>query len=411
MKFAVIGFGARGILYAESFLKHVNTEITAICDTSPERLKLAKKMYNLPDGNLFLSSEDFFSAGKLADLCVVSTQDRFHLTHSIAALNKDYDLLLEKPIATTEADCDTILKAAQKLKRKIFVCHVLRYAPFFRIIKTELDSGNYGKPATINLTENVAYWHQAHSYVRGNHSDTKKSSPMIIAKSCHDLDIIAWLVGTQCKAVSSMGSLGYYKRENAPEGSGERCLDCSVKTDCPYDAERFYIKERAEKGNFRWPVDVLATEPTIEKLYAALKNGPWGRCVYKCENDAVDRQIVNMEFINGITAHLTMTAFSKNCYRSIHVHCEKGEIYGNMNENTLYCNIFGLSSKNIDVAVLEDKLVGHGGGDDRFISDIVNNFNGKPSFGLTSIELSMMSHKIGFCAERSRLKGGEKINL
>lgn len=263
----------------------------------------------------------------------------------------------------------------------------------------------------MSLNEYVSYWHQAHSFVRGKWAVAENSNPMIIAKCCHDLDIISWLTASECKAVSSMGSLSHYKKENAPANSGERCLDCPCKDSCAYDAERFYIKERAEKGNLDWPVNVLCTEPTVEKLYEALRTGPYGRCVYKCGNNVVDHQIVNMEFAGGVTAHLTMTAFSKECYRSIHVNCEKGEIYGNMIENKLYCNVYGKSSKIIDIENISDSTAGHGGGDDMLVTDIIYAYSGKPSFGLTSIENSMQSHKIGFAAEKSRLCGGEKINL
>ena len=287
--------------------------VAAVCDISPERLELAKKELNLDDSQLFSNEADFFAAGKFGELCVVSSPDNCHKRHAQAAMSLGYDLHLEKPIACTKEDCIEIYDKAKELDRNVFVCHVLRYAPFFSDIKTELMTGKYGKISTINLTENVAYWHQAHSYVRGNWRNTKTSSPMIIAKCCHDIDILCWLVDASCTGVSSMGALNYFTKANAPQNSGERCVDCPAAGDCIYNAEKFYL-ELLRNGEKGWPINVLATQPTEESIFEAVKNGPYGRCVYNCDNDAVDHQVVNLEFEGGITAHLTMTAFSQSGY-------------------------------------------------------------------------------------------------
>jgi hypothetical protein len=387
-----------------------------------DRLQKAKKYHKLSAEQLFASEVDFFAAGKLADLCVIATQDAQHLEHALGALELGYDLLLEKPIAANLEDCLTVYKKATELNRKVYVCHVLRYAPFFELIKRELESGAYGKPTVINHTENVAYWHQAHSYVRGNWRNSNDAAPMIIAKCCHDLDIISWLAKSKCKSVSSIGSLGYFKPENAPEGSNERCLNCAVKADCAFDAERFYITNGFDKGHKVWPVDVLCENATREKLYDALKTGPYGRCVWHCDNDVVDRQITNIDFESGLVAHLTMTGFCNDDFRRVHIHCEKGEIYGNMKENVLYCNIFGQPNgkagffkklnctKKINVGDYEKGAYGHGGGDLLLAKDIVKAFNGEKTRALTTLENSMQSHIIGFCAEKSRQQGGKAID-
>lgn len=410
MKYAILGFGGRGSLYTELFAKN-GANLAAVCETRTDRLEKAVNLYGLPTEKTFLASGDFFAAGKLADLCIIATQDSQHVEHASAALELGYDLLLEKPIAVKLDDCRAIYEKAKRLKRKVFICHVLRYSPFFRIIKDELDSGEYGKIATINLTENVAWWHQAHSFVRGDWRTTKEAAPMIVAKCCHDLDIVSWLADSECKAVSSMGSLGFFKPKNAPNGSSDRCLTCAVKADCIYNAERFYITERVEKGITKWPVSALCEKPTRERVLDALKKGPYGRCAFKCDNDVVDRQVVNMEFAEGLTAHLTMTAFADECYREIHVHCESGEIFGNMLDNILTCNIFGKKSKKIDVKVFEEGEYGHGGGDYLLVKDIIAVYSGQIGQALTSIENSMQSHSIGFAAEKSRLNGGSTIFL
>ena len=410
MKYCVIGFGGRGKLYSDYFAK-LGAAVTAVCDKDRKRLEYARQIHGLSPDMLFERSEDFFGRGKLADLCVVGTQDSQHKEHAVAAMKAGCDLLLEKPIATTLEDCLEIQDAAKRLNRKVFVCHVLRYAPFFAAIKNELDSGKYGRVSTINLTENVAFWHQAHSYVRGNWRNKQTSSPMIIAKCCHDLDLICWFIGRKCRAVSSFGSLNFYRKENAPEGSAERCLDCKAKSSCEYDAERFYVFEGIDKGNAGWPASVLATNPTRENIYRALKESNYGKCVFRLDNDVVDHQVVNLEFEGGVTAHLTMTAFSKHSYREIHVHCEKGEIYGNMLKNVLVCNLFGKESKEINVNEFSVKNDAHGGGDINLIKDIVDFYRNSSGKGLTDIGSSMQSHVIGFAAEESRLKRGAVVYL
>ena len=405
MKVSVIGYGGRGRLYSEILLNK-GIKIEALCDVDKEKLSLGKEELKLEDSQLFDSEEKFFAHKKMSDILFVCTQDELHYRHAIKGLEKGYDLLLEKPIATSVEQCNDILNTAKKLNRNVFVCHVLRYAPFFTQIKRELDTGDYGKVVTVSITENVGYWHQAHSYVRGNWRNDKTATPMIIAKSCHDLDLISWFVDSDYKSVSSFGSLDYFKSENAPENCADRCLDCQYVDTCVYSAKKIYIKDRAEKGKLTWPCDILVSKPTVEKLYEVLETSPYGKCVYKCDNNVVDHQVVNIVFKNNATAQLTMTAFSDEVYREIHVHGEKGEIYGNMMDNLLHCNIFGKSKKVIDTNIDSDTSYGHGGGDVGMLNEIINFYEGKPTHNLTSIDRSMQSHYIGFMAEESRVKNG-----
>jgi predicted dehydrogenase len=408
MKYTILGFGARGSLYA-NMLARIGAELTAVCEARSDRLENAGALYGLGKNRLFNSYKDFAAAGKFGELCIVATQDEQHKEHALAALDAGYELLLEKPVAANWEDCRAVYDKAKKLKRRVFVCHTNRYAPFFRLIKDELDTGVYGRAAAINTTENVGYWHYAHSFVRGNWRVSPPSAPMILAKCCHDLDIISWFAGAECTAVSSNGSLGFFTPENAPPGSSGRCTDCAVRAGCPYDAERFYIKELFDCGKTWWPVDVLCENPTREKLMEAVKTGPYGRCVWKCGNNVVDRQIVNMEFAGGLTAHLTMTAFSADCYRQMHVHCERGEIFGNTRDNTVTFNIYGGSRRTVDVKKFADDKYGHGGGDFLMLADIAAAYGGKKGASLTSIENSMQSHAIGFAAEESRRNGGKAV--
>lgn len=411
MNYVMIGYGGRGTLYSELLSKEKDARLIAVCDSDEDKLRAAQVKFRLEQDRLFLSEDEFFAKGKLADICFVCTQDRLHCRHALKALDAGYDLVLEKPIATTLEDCMAILNKSKRLKRKVFVCHVLRYAPFFARAKEELDDGRYGKISTILIEENVSYWHYAHSYVRGNWRNSDTSSPMIIAKCCHDLDLFQYFIGEKCTAVSSMGGLSYFTRKNAPENSADRCCVCPCKNDCAYNAERFYIEERAAKGNFKWPVDIVAFDKKMDTLVAALQNGPYGRCVYKCDNNVVDHQVVDLLYEGGATAHLTMTAFSKDCFRRMHIHGEKGEIFGDMLENKLYCNIYGKESKVIDLNGAVDTSYGHGGGDILLMQNILEHYRSGKAMDVSTIEDSFASHVIGFAAERSRLHGGEKTDL
>lgn len=418
MKVAVIGMGARGINYSTLFVKEHNVPIVAVCDINKARLEYAKEHFHTPDDMLFTDEDEFFAKGKLADICIVSTQDTQHIGHALKAMNAGYDLILEKPIAASWEDCNTILQTAKKLDRKIFICHVLRYTPLTTLLKRELDTGKYGKIVTINATECVGYWHQAHSFVRGAWRKSEDSTPMIIAKSCHDLDHILYLMGEDCTAVSSMGCLSYFKKENAPEGATKRCLDCPHKETCTFSAVKYYLRERAEKGYFGWPVSTITTDLTVEGITKALEETNYGTCVFHSDNNVVDHQVVNMSFANGATASFTMTGFSNYMRRDITIHCEKGIIRANTMDNKIESYIFGEEDTTelrkphvIDLDNSHDNDYGHGGGDFFLIKSVVEYYNGTQKEMLSSIDKSMQSHLVGFKAEESRLKGGELIRL
>ena len=407
--FAILGYGNRGSTYAK-LIQERGGKVTAVCEPNEQKLNNAITLHALTEKQAFQDETAFFNAGKLADVLVIATQDAQHVTHAVAGLYFGYDLLLEKPIACSAQDCEKIEKLASDLKRKVFVCHVLRYAPLFREIKAQLDGGAFGKIVSINLMENVAYWHQAHSYVRGNSRRSDLGTPMIIAKCCHDLDLISWFINEPCQAVSSFGSLRYFTKENAPEDSAEYCLDCKHRQTCVYSAQRHYIDELIKNGQPGWMINAVVPNATVQSLTEALKNSRWGKCVFKSDNNVVDNQVVNMRFASGATAHLTMTAFSKFCYRDIHVYCEKGEIFGNMRDNVLHCKLFDDALEqaqwDIDVAqLIKENQWSHGGGDYNMIGEILDFYQGKPTQTLTPISTSMQSHYIGFAAEQSRLSG------
>ena len=406
--FAIIGYGNRGSTYAK-LISEGGGKVVAVCEPNDVKRNNAKDLHALDLECVFSDEETFFKAGKLADVLVVATQDAQHVGHAVEGMQLGYDLLLEKPIAASVEDCKRIEQTAEALHKKVFVCHVLRYAPLFRTIKEELISGKYGKIMSINLTENVAYWHQAHSYVRGNSRRSDVGTPMIIAKCCHDLDLIAWFMDEACEAVSSFGSLRYFTKENAPKDSADRCFECPHFDSCVYSVKRQYIQPFIQNGT-GWMTSAVVPNATLDSLTAELKSSRWGKCVFKCDNNVVDNQVVNMRFASGATAHLTMTAFSKYCYRDIHVFCEKGEIFGNMRDNVLHCKLFDDASERVEwdidiAALIHENQWSHGGGDYNMIGDILAYYNGQKTSSLTPISTSMQSHYIGFAAEQSRLNG------
>lgn len=417
VKVAIIGYGQRGmdpygVVINENKEK---IELVAIADPDAKRLELAKKHFgNKPD--YYFSGEDFLDQPQCADLVIVSTQDRNHYKFVISALDKGYNVLVEKPISPDLEECLAIVKKANECGRRVFVSHVLRYTPFYNFIKEAILNDEIGEFVSIQQIENVEYWHQAHSYVRGNWRNKKLSAPMILAKSCHDLDIILWLTGKNCRKVSSFGGLYLFREDKAPEGSAKRCVDCGVSESCPYNATEIYVNSKfGYRSGYRgWPLSVLTQNlDTDTELLQAIKEGPYGRCVYHCDNDVVDHQVVNMEFDGGITASFTMCAFTSSGGRTIKVMGTKGDITGDMAKNIIHIQAFGKPEKIIDINKLGLDLSGHAGGDKRLVLDIVDILNdpGNSKIGLTSIEYSVQSHQMAFAAEDSRLNGGMPVDI
>lgn len=408
---AIAGCGGRGRnTYGRMMSKIENGEIVAIADINPDALAATAREFGIPDCACYSSAEQLLEQDRLADILIIATPDDCHAAQAVSALGKGYHLLLEKPIATTEEDCLRVLEAQRRAGTHVVVCHVLRYAHFYVKIKQLIDEGAVGEVVTVNAIERVWYMHQAHSFVRGNWRNSEESSPMILAKCCHDMDIIGWIAGKRCRSVSSYGSLMYFNRANAPEGSADRCADCSVE-DCKYNAYDFYPSLVHEDCTW-WPANVLSPTPDREHILEALDNGPYGRCVFRCDNDVVDHQVVNMLFEDGVTANFTMTAFTANGARAMNVMGTDGEIRADYDGGFIRVMPFGGEEYTIDVNSLSADSSGHGGGDIVMLRDFINCIaNGTaPKFELRE---STQSHLIAFAAERSRLNGGapELINI
>ncbi|CAG8554875.1 11181_t:CDS:10 [Ambispora leptoticha] len=294
---AVVGAGQRGKGYAYYSMENPEwLKIVAVAEPNDFKRENMKKQYSIPDKNVFNDWCDLASRPKLCDAVIISTLDNLHTEPAIAFANLGYHVLLEKPMAVTLEDCRLITEAAIQNEIIFAVCHVLRYTPHNRLIKLIIDSGILGDIVNIQHMEPVGFWHFAHSYVRGNWRNEKEASFSLMAKS-----------------VSSFGNLRHFRASNKPKDAGDakRCLDCAAEPSCPYSAKRIYL-DRAKRGSRGWPVSVITDIEDIENVTKALENGPYGRCVYECDNDVVDNQIVNMEFENGTTASCTMIAFTES---------------------------------------------------------------------------------------------------
>uniref|UniRef100_A0A6B2L7L8 Gfo/Idh/MocA-like oxidoreductase N-terminal domain-containing protein n=1 Tax=Arcella intermedia TaxID=1963864 RepID=A0A6B2L7L8_9EUKA len=281
--------------------------------------------YAIPPENQFSDWKQIDA--KIADAVVIATQDKMHSEPAVHFSNLGYHVLLEKPMATTEGECRRIYEALKANKTIFAIGHVLRYTPLNLKIKGIVESGVLGDIINIQHLEPVGNFHFAHSYVRGNWRKESESSFSLLAKSCHDIDWILWMMNKECVKVSSFGSLKHFTKANKPEGATDRCLSCPVEAECAYSAKKIYL-DTIKRGHTGWPVKILTdSTPTEATVLEALQNGPYGRCVYECDNDVADNQVVNFCFADGSTASFTMVAFSEEiCVRKTRIFGSKGEL-------------------------------------------------------------------------------------
>ena len=393
----VIGAGSRGSIYAGYAKDHPEElNIIAIAEPRRDRLDVLAEEVGVPTEHRFDCWETLLSQPKMADCAFICTLDDDHTAPAIKAMELGYHILLEKPMSNRESECQQIAETARKTNRTLAVCHVLRYTPFYMTLKSLIDQGEVGQVTTINQIENVGYWHQAHSFVRGNWRNTKETSPMLLQKSCHDMDIILWLMGSTCTRVQSFGSLRHFTAENAPSGAAKRCLDCPHAETCPYSAPKLYL----DMDRTGWPIDVITTDLSLEGRRKALEEGPYGRCVYYCDNDVVDRQVVNLEFENGGVATFTMTGLSADFSRQLKIFGTEGQIQADMGTKEIVLHRFGESPETIPVD-MGTEASGHGGGDYGIMADFLRILR-EGGQSRSGAEVSLQSHLICFAAERSR---------
>jgi predicted dehydrogenase len=380
----------------------------------------------------FADWRSLLSDGPPFDALVVATPDREHAAPAIAALGRDLHVILEKPIAPSAGEVRAVGEAAAASRGSVTVAHVLRYTSFFGAVRRAVDEGWIGELVTISHAEHIGYWHYAHSFVRGNWRSQAGSSPMILAKACHDLDLLRWLAGDRCTAVASFGGLHHFRPEQAPPGAADRCWDgrarCPVAAECPFDAVRLYVDRTQETEG--WPVSVITDDPSSEARLRALAAGPYGRCVYRCDNDVVDHQLTILEFANGVRATLTVSGLTADNTRTVTLGGTRGELRGRLDTGEIEIRRFlpgapagpgpwdrderGRSAMRDDEKVVLDAAAdrpgdGHGGGDHGLMDDAIARLralrDGEPGAeqeARTSLAASIESHVMAFAAETSR---------
>ncbi len=448
----LFGAGARGAdAYAPYALQHPDEiKFVAVAEPIAARREKFAHTYAIPPEHCFKSWQDAIAAGKIADVVFNCTQDQMHFVSSMAALNLGYDMLLEKPMCTNLYDTLTLVNTAEKLGRTIQVCHVMRYTPFANKVHEIVHSGELGQIITVSHRENVSSWHMAHSYVRGNWCKLEESSPMILAKCCHDLDFLYWILGELVSSLSSTGNLRHFRPENAPADAPLRCTDgCPTAATCPFYAPGIYLElipfkhalSNSHNNLYRtvgrlalnhprflntiarfismlrplteysgWPRSVITDNPESDAAVVyALQNGPYGRCVYHCDNDVVDHQVVNMRFESGISASLTMHGHSYEECRTLRIDGSQATLLGKFGFSQCWLEIWdhrGFCVQHIEFPTEVESNSGHGGGDFGLMRQFVLSMRGNAP-ALTSARHALESHLMAFAAEEARLE--EKV--
>lgn len=407
----IIGAGNRGERYANQMAQMPDMyQVVGVADPSKARRDHIRQQFALPEEACCASWEEILAQPKRADLAVIATVDHMHYEPAMRAIEQGYHLLLEKPVAQTAQECTDIAAAAEKKGVSVLVCHVLRYTPFFGKIKELLMAGTIGDVISIAQVEAVGNVHYSHSYVRGNWHCEAESTPMLLAKCCHDLDMIQWLLDKPCKRVQSFGTLTHFTKENAPEGAPVRCADggCPIGETCPYNCIHHYYDEKNNRRRSIITNGISAGfQPTDEDVLRALQTTDYGLCVYHANNDVVDHQVVNMEFAGGATATLTMNAFNAGG-RHIRIFGTKGELYAFMADQEITVYTFADKQKRAVPVVKTEESIngGHGGGDAGIIKELYEYLSGAyEGFRAADIQTSVKNHLIGFAAEQSRHDG------
>lgn len=395
-----IGAGNRTNKYLEYAVRHPERlQLAGVVELNDLRRRTIAAKFGLRDDQCFTDYDHFFASPVPADAILIATPENRHFDPCMKAIEAGYHVLLEKPIAQTYAECRRIAEAARRKGVIVGVCHVLRYHPYFAKIKELVDSGELGQVISINHLTAVSLDRATHSFVRGPWRREQIANPMVVSKGCHDIDLLLWLTGSRCRRISSFGSLRWFRRENAPQGSTEHCIECPVEPRCPYSAVDLYDVRRDWISNF----DIPAGATLDEVIRRELREGPYGRCVFRCDNDVVDHQIVSMEMENDITVSFSMESFTLGDQRETHIRLTHGEIDGD--ERTLRVRTFrGREERVYDFSNIHGTPY-HAGADLALIGEFVDAITHRDHTLRTSIDLSVESHRLCFEAERSRLTG------
>lgn len=399
----ILGAGGRGYQYSTYAKAYPElAKVVAVAEPREAFRNRIIEEHQIAPENAVDDWRKLLDRPKLAEVAIIATQDKMHADPAVACADKGYHILLEKPMATTESDCRRIVNRVLQSKIIFAVCHNLRYTRYTRKVKEVVTSGIIGDVVNIQSLEPVGYWHQAHSFVRGNWRNETESSPMLLAKSCHDLDWIRYIMGVPCLAAHSFGALKHFRKEEKPAGAGDRCLDCKIEPLCPYSAKRLYLG-CLSRGVTTWPVSTLTLDATKEKVIKALEYGQYGRCVYECDNDVVDNQVVNLMFEGNRTASFTMTAFTEMSPRLVRIFGTLGQLEGDGKKIRHYDFLTEIWKEIIPDETEHSVLKGHDGGDfelmKSFISAVAKN---DPNLILSGPKETLETHLMVFAAEQAR---------
>lgn len=392
-----IGAGNRTNKYLEYVRRNPDkARLIGVVELNDLRRQKVADEFDLDASCCYTDYRDFFRSPLKADAVMICTPENMHFEPAMLAIEAGYHVLLEKPIAQTLEECLAIGEAARRKNVIVSVCHVLRYHPYFIKLKELACSGELGNIISINHCTSVGVDRATHSFVRGLWSREADTNPMLISKCCHDIDFLLWLTKTRCRKITSFGSLRWFRSKNAPEGSAERCIDCKVEAQCPFSAVDLYRVRRDWISNF----DIPQGKTIDQVIEDELREGKYGRCIYHCDNDVVDHQIVSMEMDSEVTINFSMDLFTLKDHRKTHICLTEGEIDGN--ETLLRVRRFRGGAETVyDFSNLSHQPF-HAGADLDIVADFIDAIHSEEKYLRTSIDLSVESHRICFEAERSR---------
>lgn len=408
LKLGLIGAGERGANSYAPYALQCPKEVTFTCVAEPlddRRARFAAD-HKIADEMQFTDWPQMLEKNPNLDGIIIATQDRDHYAPAMACIEKGYHLLLEKPMAETAARTKEIVDAARRQKTLLMVCHVLRHTAYYQSMRQAIEDGAIGDVMSVHHIENIGFWHFAHSFVRGNWNNSEETTPMFVAKCCHDTDLINYLIGAdQCKRISSFGSLPFFTAENKPEGAPPKCTDgCPHEDTCIYCAYR-YLEKRKGRSGFK---DIVFRTDDDKIFLEHLKDSPYSNCVYQCRNDVAGRQVVNIEYENGVTASVQACAFTMDICRQTKIMGTKGEIEGCMEDQKFYIKDFASGqTKTVETETAAEQ---HGGGDIGLMKSFLHALRDPNAAKHHSAGLSLLGHTMAYAAEYSRLHGGIPVN-
>ncbi|MFE7392233.1 Gfo/Idh/MocA family protein [Streptomyces sp. NPDC057582] len=404
----ILGAGARGAAYADLAARRPDAaRVVAVAEPREQVRDTFAAEHHIAPEYRFEHWRDLLARPRLADVAVIALPDADHVAAAVALADLGYQLLLEKPMATNEADCEAIAAAARRNGTALALTHVMRYTPYTAKLKQLLTEGAIGDIVSLQHLEPIGYYHYAHSFVRGNWRREDESSSLLLAKSCHDIDWITDVVGGRVARVSSFGSLTHFRPETAPDGATDRCVTCPLQDTCAYSATTLYREGLRNGGTKQYFTRIMSEgDLTEQAVTAALTDGSYGRCVYHCDNDVVDHQVVNLEFDGGVTASFTLTAFTPLENRHTKIFGTQGQLTGDGRHIEVYD--FRTETRTIHDTSLDGSSAaeGHAGGDDAMFNAYLDALHsGRPELIISGIDASLAGHRVVFAAERARLAG------